>query len=283
MCEMNEIPKPRTPSSGFMSKQFHFFVAVLAVSSLGCREATRSEQVEPSPLVANSMEDISRLFAVGMSTNDIIGRFGSPDFHVMVPGGENWTYSVTPFVREGADDYKVIGIVLFVTNGTLAGWDGFYASQEKLANPATEKILNSGSNIPMELNFHIVHDSAIPSGRLLNTPRYPNLGYISAKSDFSVRQIRELTLSEKMDLENNSERKSWELYFVLNVTDADGFERLTESSLGKKVAIMIGDEMIAAPTIQYPIMNGTFTVQFDDRIEFEMVSKKLGLIESAVR
>jgi hypothetical protein len=265
-----------------MSKTTGLISVALVIVALGCREATRPERDDRVLLSARSMADVEKIFTAGMSTNEIVSRVGLPDVHDLTAGYETWGYKVTPFTWDAADDYDVIGVVLTITNGALVGWGGFYAPKEAFAaNSETSRDLHTRTNIQIELNFYIVHDVPIPSAKVLNTPQFPNLGYIAAMPDFAIGHVGEISLRETESSGGGSPQKLWEIYFALNGDAVEGFSRLTESSHGKRVAILVGEEIISAPVIRHPIMNGIFTITCDDFSKFEAIAQHLGFFDNA--
>lgn len=251
---------------------------ILTVAVVGCREAPPpTGNVNSSVLVAQSKGDIERSLSAGMTTNEIVSRIGIPRLQESgVGGGQVWKYDVTPFASDEDRDYQVVRVVLFITNENLAGWGWTYTPTES-PQPivqSEEKFSLVPSN-SSSLSFYAVYDSPVVSGKFVDTPRFPKLGYIPSAPDLTLGHLVEFTLEERKTVQGGSEHSVWAFQFIMGDGDAKHFKVLTAANVSKQVAIVLGDEIIAAPTISFPIHNGVFEIELQDRLEVEHIRSKL--------
>lgn len=257
------------------------FVAFsFAVVVLGCREATPPlVTANSAKLAATSMKDIEVLLPLGLKTNEIVARIGNPVSSEDEAGHKVWKYEVTPFNWNAREDYQVVGIVLFITNGSLAELGGSYAPKER---PRTviksDEVISPGSSNLLSLNFYIVHDSPVEAGRFVDTPQFPKLGFISAQPDFALARLAEVRLKEREVSQGGTNQNIWGLSFDLDRQDVERFGSFTMENRGKKVAIMVGAEMVTAPLIRYPILTGTFEIEFQEQSGMEQIRGKLNAL-----
>lgn len=125
------------------------------------------------------------------------------------------------------------------------------------------------------LAFYIVSEEKIASGKFIDTPDFPRVGYISAKPDLIITNLLEVFPEKAADYaimgDTNGQHTVVPVHQVIALTvtfrpdDAKLFTALTEKSLNKRLLIMLDDKPLSAPKVVVPIEGGGFVIGFFDQ------------------
>jgi hypothetical protein len=254
---------------------------VVAVLFWGCEPKTAT--MPHRNVVIGNKADLQRLLAPGISTNEIIKTFGIP--RLIDRSGQNeqvWHLSIHPFLdkSEGQRAYSiyVIGVIVAITNGHMAYWDCVTGDASNGSAMRTDSILstNNGHRIASTIKFFLVSTNPIAQGRFVDTKRLPKLGYIAINPDLSIDRFKRVFLEERRLREvNELTRTSWVFRCTLDTHDINRFKDMTTINVLNRMLIMIGDEAIVAPTILYPVEDGNFEIECEDRSLMEAIRKQL--------
>jgi len=96
--------------------------------------------------------------------------------------------------------------------------------------------------------------------RAADFSRFPKLGYISDKPDFTISQLEGVAFGsrpgrQKPDGSSSSpteDRRSLELR--LTAKDADALKKLTSAHVGSRLLLMLNDQPLVAPEIKTPMI-----------------------------
>jgi hypothetical protein len=217
----------------------------------------------PRPTI-RSTAYLRRLLRLGMATNDIVTVLGRPDWTEQIaPGKERWDYLLPPFQAD--DEMRgtwVFGVGLLLTNGCLVDWGYSYVTSLGGAQGTELTKTNKGSSA---LQLFVVEDGPSPGARLIDTARFPKLGYVAAKPAMVISTVKSVTAEEPSHTAlPGAQGRVWT--FSIYLTEADGarLKALTEENLGKKVAMVLDEEVVCAPKVLAPITTGSFLIRTDD-------------------
>ncbi|NOS70312.1 MAG: hypothetical protein HOP33_10320 [Verrucomicrobia bacterium] len=263
-----------------------FILSILVIacdrkSKVPAGSSKRATSQELHNAISNK-DELRRILIRGMPTNEIIVALGQPGWvQDLGTGKQLWHHSLRPFAEndfaQGDNDYFVTGVTVGITNGHLADW-GFVTTG--VPKSRKENILYQANTLldSADLKFFVVSNKPVPDGRLIDTDRFPKLGFIGGSPTVRIRRLKELTLKEQVFSEGQG-RTNWSLSIVLNSEDAPQLEALTETNISMKVLIMIGNEFISAPVITVPVSTGRFGVDFEDRSLMESIKKQLAELQ----
>ena len=232
-----------------------------------------------------SVNEIKKLLPVGTSTNEIIARIGQPGGVLTNPGnmGDSWLYDLRPFPAD--DDMRgtyVVGFDLSITNGFLAFCGLIYTkpSPEIRSQRAIPFDTNSNLRQPAFLKLFLVSTSSVPNGKLIDTEKFPNLGYISATPTLTVRKLRDVTLTEEIERDpRNGNFMNWNFAWQFPDDQTNSFRMITATNLGRILLLTIDDKPVIAPRIIGPIEAGRVSVSFGNRAEMEELRRQLSRIQ----
>ena len=211
----------------------------------------------------------------GMPTNEIVAQIGRPSEEEVREHSRVWTYYGPGFAtEEESPATEVYGIKMLITNGCLADWaDLFTMLPDRTLS--REQLIEGENPSPIAIEFYTVYDSLLDGGLLVDTSRFPQLGFISATPDLAVTHVDHVKLEHRRTSENGSDRDYWVFTFGLASGAAKAFEAITTTNLGRKVLITVAGEPIAAPEILSPIMNGIFEIDLYEESQAEILKAKL--------
>jgi len=113
------------------------------------------------------------------------------------------------------------------------------------------------------LAFHVVSDQPIDGGRFIDTQDLPKLGHIAAEPDLSVTMLEEVYPN------------SGGLAVALGPEDTRAFASLTEKSIGKRILVVVGEQLISAPRIMAPIEGGRLLIEFPGHTDLKQAEDEL--------
>lgn len=137
------------------------------------------------------------------------------------------------------------------------------------------------------LKFYIVSEQKIDSGRFIDTPTCPKLGYIASTPDLALRKLQEIhelnnpTTGEVVKANGGykiipqANPKPFDLILQLRAEDAERFESLTERAVTRKLLVMVDDEPVTAAVVFASIKNGKCLMTFSSEEERDRVKEKL--------
>jgi len=228
-----------------------------------------------------------------MKTNEILAKLGKP-ITVFDAGqwAEQWEYPVTPFpADDGMRDAYVISASVFITNGCFANVGYAYAPrQHERSLSAREKIIvtnatvdggqqYSGQQTP-PLRLFTVSSNTIPGGRMIDTDRLPNLGYIPAAPFLEVPVVDQVRLVERLVAEEGGRtHTNWEFTISLPAAYWALLEATTTSNVFNQLLVTVGNEPVFAGRINEPFQNGNFEKTFNEASQVEGVKRELARLQ----
>ncbi len=260
-------------------------VCMVSIGFLGCSKNTEvtSETRPPtseqdSRTWIQSMADLRRVLAPGMSTNELMAQWGRPDRVDNATEGVVWKYSVRPFPADGQmSGAYVLGVVIGVTNGRVAEWGCAYRGPPMWSGHVVREeslsLKGQDTGAPT-LKFHVVSSEPVANGRFVDTKQLPKLGYIAATPSLVVSKLREVMLAERK-ASDAPDRSTWSFRISLLPEDATGLESITTTNLGELMLITVGDEPIMAPRIMAALQTGSFEIDCSERSLMEVVKQQL--------
>jgi preprotein translocase subunit SecD len=131
------------------------------------------------------------------------------------------------------------------------------------------------------LSFYIVSSGKLAGGRHIDTPEFPNLGYIGATPDLVITQLKAVTpqlppeQTRSVDAPDQPAPKSGAFQIMMHNPDAQKFAALTEQAIGRQVLIILGRKPLSAPKITEPITTASLLVTLPETIDAKVVARRL--------
>ena len=282
---MNEsLPKP------LAGRLTCFASCTLVAWILGCSDkpelppASRppaASQASPQEarLAIRSVVELRKRLVPGMTTNEIIAKWGKPDREEVTGNTISWRYSLRPFPAD--DDMQgthVIGMIVDTTNGHVARLNFAYVGAARVSTGAPPEPLGDRTNggRPTTLKFFAVSTHPVKGGRFIDTEQLPKLGYISSTPELTIDRLKKVTLEQqRVEQPGAPSRMVWAFKCEMDEEVAAQFKAITTTNVGKPLLIVVGDEPIVAPMIVDPIPNGLVDIEVPDRTSMELLRKHL--------
>ena len=160
---------------------------------------------------------------------------------------------------------------------------------------ATAVILLSGCGRPLSeadtndttvpLFFHVVSEDEIDGGQFIDTPDFPQLGYIANAPDLVVTRLEAVVpdVSRQQDIMVDKAGKETvmpmqtrpAITIRMRAEDAKKFSTLTEQAIGKRVLLMLGDTPLIAPMVQGPISTPSLILTLGEETDKKKVEDEL--------
>jgi hypothetical protein len=229
-----------------------------------------------------STDDLRRLLTLGRGTNEVVKSFGEPyERENLEQGLEMWHYNIPPFP---ADDTMarayVTGVSLVITNGRLANWACSYQGAAIPSNSRRHLTSNRTNQLTTKLEFFVVNSDPFVGARLIDTQRFPKLGYVSSSPVLTITKLKDVILEQQKAIgPEKNDVTVWSFGIFLSQEDGVRLKTLTATNISKRILIMIGDEPASAPIIKAPLESGSFEVQGEDRLWMEAVSEQLARMD----
>jgi preprotein translocase subunit SecD len=142
------------------------------------------------------------------------------------------------------------------------------------------------------LRFYIVSEQKIDGGRFIDVTNLPKLGYIAANPDLIVTNLADVFRGKEANFAIMGDGKGKHtimpthplpsLTVKLTPDDAKRFTTLTEKALDKRLLIMLGEKLLAAPRVLIPIEAPAFGIDFVSEAELKKAEDDLRkLVQSA--
>jgi len=224
--------------------------------------------------------ELRKLLVPGMTTNEIMAKWGKPDREEVTSNAIFWRYSLTPFPAD--DDMQgthVIGMIVDITNGHVARLNFAYVGAARVSTGAPPEPLGGGPNGGRQttLKFFTVSTHPVKGGRFIDTDQLPKLGYISSTPDLTIDRLKEVSLEEQRMEQPGAPRPTvfWAFNCEMDEEATAQFKAITTANVGKALLVVAGDEPIVAPVIVAPILNGRVVIEVSDRTSMEFLRKHL--------
>ena len=112
------------------------------------------------------------------------------------------------------------------------------------------------------LGFFVVSETPIASGRYIDTPEFPKLGYISNAPSFVLTRLREVSTNDVtevsiVDRKVVSTNTSPAVVIRMFRADGERFAEFTRQNVDQKVLLMSRDRPLLAPMVRAPIETGS--------------------------
>lgn len=266
--------------------------AVLSWRSYGQSTSPASiETLEHQPLKSFPTESaVSNVVKVGVSRQVVTNAFGEPSSHVTTPDGTVVEfYDVDLGNRAVEWENKYSGFEIFYKYGRVSAWAPTYSSRyisgvndqpvtdTNLLNPPGSK--PNSTNSAAEIEFSVVNDTPLSGTVYMDTPRFPNLGYVPVKPDLKVRRLQsvELMIDKKA---NGNEEKAYEVAITLLSKDAETFSKITAQNIARRMLLSVDRNPVRAPRIISPIKNAAMVITDLSQKEAESLTASLrGMID----
>lgn len=265
-------------------------ICVLLIFASTCEtksQTTNRSRANLHPEI-HSTAELRQKLVPGISTNELVAKFGDPAFAVDLGQGTSmWMYSLSGFPAD--DDMKgtiVTDASITITNGHLESVAFGY--QEEYRNRTRKRIpldsATNGSKVNQQetpkLKFYLVSDVPIANGKQIDTSQFPKLGYIPDSPNITAKRLKDLALDEvAIPQASNTTITNWQFTVWLTPAAAAGLASLTKSNVGKTVLLTVGDVPVMAPFIREPLETGSFIIQCKEQPLMETVRSNLASIE----
>jgi len=239
---------------------------------------------EVEPLTVQNVKELNRLFAAGMTTNEILAHCGRPHgFTVLGDGRIEWSYATTPFpAEEEMSGTYVIEVRLELTNGCVARLNYAYlgaptgAQQTPLLVRPKNEPGRATDRYGPSLKLFAVSEKPIYDGTFIDTDQFPRLGYIASVPILTISKVKEAT-SETLVVPDERYENSivWAITIVLADDDARVLSYATSTNIPSKLFITLNNEPVAAPVLLGPIRAGNIVFRCRDRRVAELLQDAL--------
>ena len=223
-------------------------VAITASSIAG--EATPSQ----IPESMRNMAAVDRALELGMGTNELKIRFGTPySVNNLTDQASIWDYYAWPNLPNVAD---LLCARIWVTNGFVAKWRSMYFPVQRQTVASNEPVTLRSNNTAeaVEMKLYIVSSTALRGGRYVSSGNLTNLGYISEAPLFKVRRLEGISLKRiSVPSKGAADNSEWQLDIELCPEDSVGLRDLTVTNLFQRMLITVDDKPVIAPVIHTPI------------------------------
>lgn len=233
-------------------------------------QVSTDTEAHTNKIVINSTAELRRLLKLGMSTNQITAALGIPSFSDKSPDGDTtWMYGLPPFPAD--DEMKgtrVIGLAMNITNGCLRYWsceyeavDPHQGSQNHLIDP--NKDIGRGDLTP--LRVFIVESNTLVVGQSVDNAQLSKLA--SEVPCLTISHLKEATWSV-------GDHQMWSVNVFMEPEDSAKLKSLTETNISKRILIIVGHEVVYAPTIRAPLEYG-FVIEGSGQTRLDDIKSNL--------
>jgi hypothetical protein len=262
------------PNLGMKSIKTVVYINILMVVAIACSPKNTERQHERQEVTPSdgprrfTLTLLKRELIGGMSYASVIERFGVPLSERTLDDGKRLTYIGDSLINwpEHPDD-AVAGFVVYFKNQSLMRWEAIESrfslpeimgQQDNMENSIVSE---SGEAKETRIQFFIVHDASVPSGRYVDTATFPKLGYVKQSPDLLISNIFSAYIAATENIVHANSASRSELVIEL---DVEGSERLKEwTSIHKGVRVLITSEevVISAPVIAETINSGRVSLE----------------------
>lgn len=236
------------------------------------------------PLNIHSIKELDDSMSPGLTTNEIVARWGSPqDSRSTLDGLLEWRYPLNLVPAEGGmKGTYAFGVRLVITNGRVARLTHDYMGTPAGIKPqsiptqvSNEGAQSDGQRSPV-LKLFVVSDKPSPDAVFIDTPRLPKLGFVPASPSLNITNVMEATI-EELTIPDGAQQTStaWAFNVLLNEDTARVLSTLSSTNLGHKLLIMLDSELLAAPFLTAPLNTGSFMFRCRDAEVKRLLEKAL--------
>jgi len=238
-------------------------VVVLPAASQTAEEAPASGTNKAK--VIKSTAEFRKLVPLGISTNQLVGLLGKPEWVDEVSDRTMWTYFLPEFPAD--DDMRgtyVCGVTAYITNAHVAILAFMYRGGPT-KTVRREEIVGSGESKPPAMRLLIVNTNASEGAQFIDTPQLPKVGYVAAIPNLIVTNLDELTLEEQHHTDSEGKtRTNWAFAVALSREDGKRLATLTSTNINKRLLVSVGDKPIVAPMIMETLETGRFQISCNE-------------------
>ena len=138
-----------------------------------------------------------------------------------------------------------------------------------------------GQEAAAPLSLFVVETSFFDGSHFVDTVEYPKLGFVAKEPALRIaafKQVSAIASPWKQHDRSGNVLDTGMLYQVsIVLSDADGksFAALTQANNGKRVAMLLGDRIVAAPFIRGPISGGSIAITVQTEQDMRNIEKQL--------
>jgi hypothetical protein len=205
----------------------------------------------------NAQNYLQSILHVGESPRDLIERFGPPlgkfetqsnelclDFHF---SDQNQT--------SAARSAGVRGFAAFFVSNKLVHWDPVYESRSaQFENSSVKHAPFAFKANHAVIMFSVVSQEQRDDEVYVNTPKFPNLGYIKKSPDLAI-------FSGQYIAYDSTQNATPTIELLLSREDGEKLHTLTSENVGSQMALLVDTQIVLAPYVQGPISDGQVTLE----------------------
>jgi len=230
-------------------------LALLSFIFVGCLGCSSNQ-------VAVSEEEVQAFLKPGETTAaKVVELFGAPYDEY---GVSNRTVAVYQ-VRHGTQgnfERQFTGFQVIYDGGVVQKWSPIYSDQtvyHGVGKPASEKA--GPSRAPVPLKFFLLSEEPITNGVRLEL-HSENVGWAPSEPH--------LLLSHFKFIELKDDKETPAILISFSEAEDKHLYSLSATNLGRRIAIVVGDRVIAAPILLSPISGGEFSISFPSFAERDL-------------
>ncbi len=126
-------------------------------------------------------------------------------------------------------------------------------------SPSHKNSDHSNGELP-RLSFFVVYENAGDERRLVDSERYPRLGYIGAQPDLELRKIKAVEKAGSLEID-----------FEMGATDGAVLHQLTRQNVGRRLLLMLDGEPLMAPYMREAISGRQIRLAVSSRVQLDRV------------
>jgi hypothetical protein len=229
--------------------------------SCGPRSDNRATDHTDAMAIQKAAEDYLRpLLHAGESEANLVSRFGPPAFRSGTPTNG---VCLTFYLPDGSNAEKIAaicGFEAFFVSNRLSSWLPIYVSSPTESTQYTSKTPDRTRQLPSGpdqalLSFHLVSPEQRSGTTFVDSHKFPSLGYMSTSPDVVIRSGYYTVHTSA------NEPNKCEVEFLLSDEDSQKLGVLTGGNVGKRVAMLVGSNIVAAPYVASPILSGRVALE----------------------
>jgi hypothetical protein len=198
------------------------------------------------------------LLPIGENVTDIIEKFGPPLYKSTTGDGKLSMSFFFDDHNKAALAAGVGGFTAFFTNNLLVSWEPIYETHAPdFHDPSIRHASVSFQSDKPVISFYLVSHEPKEGWTYVDNTNSPKLGYINKSPDLVIFSGQYTTYDSAPGSMH---------YIELDFTRADGekLKALTSANVGSQLAMVVGSQVVTAPTIHSPITDGVAMLSFPD-------------------